>query len=202
MPAARACQKPAKTLRRRGYIRRNQPRDVTEFKACDQQANSQEESNNVCPATSRLTRSKAIATAPAGIRTKTLKNRPRTTPTKAPPALRISISMPVICLILAYFSYVALMFSLTLMFFLGLMFFGTISPEPAAPPASLDSAELGLPPITGAALLRFASYAKANPATMPGVPQKPGRQSKKKPESATHRHIDASSHQGIIPGDS
>jgi hypothetical protein len=38
--AARACQKSAKILRRRGNIRRNQPRDVTEFKASNQQANS------------------------------------------------------------------------------------------------------------------------------------------------------------------
>ena len=99
---------------------------------------------------------------------------------------------------LAYFSYVALMFSLTLMFFLGLMFFGTISPEPAAPPASLDSADLGLPPITGAALLRFASYAKANPAAMPGVPESPAAevrksQSPRRIDTSTHRHIKVSS---------
>jgi hypothetical protein len=40
--AARACQKSAKILRHRGNIRRNQPRDVTESKTSDQQANSQE----------------------------------------------------------------------------------------------------------------------------------------------------------------
>ncbi len=117
---ARACQKSAKTLRRRGNIRRNQPRDVTEFKACDQQANSQEKSLTMYARQPlALTRSKATARAPAGIRTKTLKNRPRTAPKKAPPMIRIAISMRPICPMLAYFSYVALMFCLALMFFFG-----------------------------------------------------------------------------------
>jgi hypothetical protein len=84
--AARACQKSAKSLRRRGKIRRNQPRDVTEFNGLRSAGPiPRKVSNNVGPATSRFTRSKAIARAPAGKRTKTLKNRPRTAPQKAPP---------------------------------------------------------------------------------------------------------------------
>jgi hypothetical protein len=42
-----------------------------------------------------------------------------------------------------------------------------------APPASIDSAKLGLPPSAGAALLQFASSALANPAAMPGLLEGP-----------------------------
>jgi hypothetical protein len=106
-----------------------------------------------------------------------------------------------LCPMLAYFSYVALKFCLALMFFLGrlcgvhhniylkarsrnVLFLATFGVRrweclgkarkgDDAPPASIDSAKLGLPPSAGAALLQFASSALANPAAMPGLLEGP-----------------------------
>jgi hypothetical protein len=60
-----------------------------------------------------------------------------------------------------------------------------------------DSGELGLAPIAGAALLRLASSAKANPRPMPELPESAAAKVKKKPKSMTHRPIEVPSSETI-----
>jgi hypothetical protein len=60
--------------------------------------------------------------------------------------------------------------------------------------SGIDSAELGLPPIAGAATLRFASSAITTPAAMPGLPERPP------PKQEKTRVRDASTHQGTLRG--
>jgi hypothetical protein len=66
---------------------------------------------------------------------------------------------------------------------------GGVRQGPVTTPASIDSGELGLAPIAGAALLRLASSAKANPGPMPKLPESAAAKVKKKPKSMTHRRI-------------
>jgi hypothetical protein len=69
----------------------------------------------------------------------------------------------------------------------------------ATPPASINSAALGLPPIAGAALLLSASSAMANPAAMPRLPRSPAAKLRIKPKPATHRRIKVPLPEGSLP---